>query len=133
MRSLIVTTPAFSALLCAAVALSLPAAVSTSPVPDLAFCVPLSPRCFNSRRAHVSTGEIVASASAASRHLLAHADCVTPAETRRLGPSLDSPTSLEIVRESTPRKHLGPTAEEIVAQRRKEALVRKTEVLSSWR
>jgi hypothetical protein len=33
----------------------------------------------------------------------------------------------------TPRKHLGPTAQEIVAARRQDALARKSEVLSSWR
>lgn len=33
---------------------------------------------------------------------------------------------------STPRKHLGPTAEEIVAQRKQEALKRKSEFFSSF-
>lgn len=144
-RNVRVAAPAFSALLCAALALSLLAtASSTGNVPrfsrsterDLAFCVPLSPRCFNGRRAQTSsTGEVVASASSGSRHLqIAHTDCITPAETQTFGrgPSLDSPVSIEVCGVSTPRKHLGPTAEEIVAQRRQEALVRKSEVFSSW-
>jgi hypothetical protein len=39
----------------------------------------------------------------------------------------------DIIGTSTPRKHLGPTAEEIVAARKEEALQRKANVINSWR
>ena len=125
-----------SSLLC-----SLPVAASTE-TPNrfrsrTAFCAPLSPRCFNGRQSHGSTGETVSSAAGGSKHLqITHTDCIvsdcSPSIVR--GPSLDSPGhQVDVGGVSTPRKHLGPTAEEIVAQRRIEAQQRKTEIMSNWR
>jgi hypothetical protein len=124
-----------SSLLC-----SLPVAASTESQHSFrgrtAFCAPLSPRCFNGRQSHGSTGESVSSAAGGSKHLqITHTDCIvsdcSPSIVR--GPSLDSPGQVDVGGVSTPRKHLGPTAEEIVAQRRIEAQQRKTEIMSNWR
>jgi hypothetical protein len=87
-----------------------------------------------------SGGEVVASASGGSKHLrITHTDVIVPAETQTLscGPSLKefSPSD-ETSGTSAPvisRKHLGPTADEIVAERRREALQRKSAVFNNWR
>ena len=86
-------------------------AASRSVSPELAFCAPLSPRCFPGRAAAREQG--AGRRPARMKAVTDNASEASPA--------------------STPRKHLGPTAEEIVAQRREEALARKCEVLSSWR
>jgi len=134
--------------LCASLVLLLPAAARSGAAPghaarrgaaETGFCVPLSPRCFHGRRPrHVRTGDRDMSTVSAggSRHhqQVTRTDCLSAAESQAMsfGPSLDSSSSTE-AGSTTPRKHLGPTAEEIVAERRKEALVRKAEVLNSWR
>ena len=110
-----------SCALSAVLLLSLPAGASSSSsstlggsrgaVSELAFCAPLSPRCFPGRAAAREQG-----AGRRRGHIQAVID-----------------NADEASQVSTPRKHLGPTAEEIVAQRRQEALARKSEVLSSWR
>jgi hypothetical protein len=95
--------------------------------PEAGFCIPPSPRCFTGRRPrHTRAGDREISATPAasgssSRHLQhSPADCI-------------SPVVNDIIGTSTPRKHLGPTAEEIVAARKEEALQRKANVINSWR
>lgn len=120
--------------LCSTVLLSLPATASgtsSSGSPtrssrgsatEFAFCGPLSPRCFSRKR--VMPGQnymTIAENSAAEASIVSR------------GPSLDSPDSVDVGGISTPRKHLGPTAEEIVALRRQEALEKKSEVFNNWR
>ena len=136
--------------LVAALAASCPAIASGTGSParfgargdaELAFYAPMSPRCFRGAQANLfSGGEVVASASGGSKHLrITHTDVIVPAETQTLscGPSLKefSPSD-ETSGTSAPvisRKHLGPTADEIVAERRREALQRKSAVFNNWR
>ena len=88
----------------------LPTFTTSRAAPELAFCTPLSPRCFRSR---ACAGEQGAGRGPVHMTLTENSSGASPV--------------------ITPRKHLGPTAEEIVAARRQDALVRKSEVLSSWR
>ena len=87
-----------------------PTFTTSRAAPELAFCTPLSPRCFPGR---TGASEQAAVRGPVHMALTDNASGASPV--------------------ITPRKHLGPTAEEIVAARRQDALARKSEVLSSWR
>ena len=95
--------------------------------PEAGFCIPPSPRCFTGRRPrHTRVGdrEISTTPAASGSLQKSPADCISPRATQVVN---------DISGTSTPRKHLGPTAEEIVAARKEEALQRKANVLNSWR
>lgn len=126
--------PALGTILFAFISLSLPASANTSfsspsrpargVASDTAFCQTLSPRL---------NGKMRSSSAKLRMTITDHSSIADQTPSISSGPSFDSPGGSEIGVVSTPRKHLGPTAEEIIAQRRQEAQKKKSEVFSNWR